>query len=191
MDADLLNGIVTFIVGVFAFVVYKIQKIEEKRNAAIIIIMDIRYAEQVVLSILEKGIDLTLKPILRENNWDKYKHLFASDFSYDNFSSFNRFFDACVEITEARKRLLEVHTANLTAKASVSQERLIAVVGDENINKDEKAKLRQQIIQAINNENWTFDPNEPKDKIYRNMQQMGSLSGMVAFEKLKKIAKIT
>ena len=83
--------------------------------------MDIRHAEQVVVSLLERGfIDReSLKPILHENNWVKYKHLFAADFSYDDFSAINRFFDSCVEIAEARKRMNEVFYSAITAKAAL------------------------------------------------------------------------
>ena len=100
MDAKYLDSLVTFIVGLVALATYWLTKRHEKQNAAAIIIMDIRHAEQVVVSIIERGsIDRNLKPILTENNWAKYKHLFASRFSYDDLASLNRFFDACVEIS--------------------------------------------------------------------------------------------
>ena len=102
MSADIINSVVTGIVGLVAFVVYWLQKREIKRNAATIVVMDIRHAEQVVQSILEKGmVDRFLKNILSENNWAKYKHLFASDLSSDDFAAFNRFFDSCVDISDA------------------------------------------------------------------------------------------
>jgi len=108
MSPDIINSIVTFLVGFVAIGVYWLTKRAERRNAATIVVMDIRHAEQVVLSILEKGIvDKSLKNILYENNWGKYKHLFATEFSYDDFAAFNRFFDACIEIAEARMRMGE------------------------------------------------------------------------------------
>ena len=74
MNPDIINSIVTFVVGLFAIGVYLATKHSEKRNAATIVVMDIRHAEQVVLSLLEKGaVDKSLKIILSENNWAKYK----------------------------------------------------------------------------------------------------------------------
>jgi hypothetical protein len=60
MDFECLNlkyfkNLVTPVVGTVARVVYWLKKRNEKRNAAKIVLMDIRHAEQVVLSILEKG----------------------------------------------------------------------------------------------------------------------------------------
>lgn len=108
MHPDYINSLVTFLVGGVALLVYWLTKINEKRNAATIILMDIRHAEQVVFSILEKGVvDNFLKNIITDNNWNKYKHLFVSEFSQDDFSAFNKFFDACIEISEARKTCLQ------------------------------------------------------------------------------------
>ncbi|TPQ24455.1 hypothetical protein C2U68_19600 [Methylomonas koyamae] len=184
----MLNSIVTFIVGLFAFLVYFLSKRSEKQNAATIVVMDIRHAEQVVLSILEKGlVDKSLKNIISENNWAKYKHLFASDFSYDDFAAFNRFFDACVEISYARNRMLEVFYANLISKASISQQKIFDI---EDLGSPEGQIKKQKIISEFNNEVFVFDPDDPKVRIYQSLQLMGRLSNTVAFEKLKILAGI-
>lgn len=188
MDPNYVNSIVTLIVGFAAVFVYWLTKRAEKRNAAIIIVMDIRHAEQVVFSILETGIiDKTLKNILSENNWAKYKHLFASDFSYDDFACFNRFFESCVEISDARIRMNEVFYANLNAKASIAQQKLFEL----DISDEKWQHKKQEIIEYINSETFVFDPNEPKSRVLQSLQLMGRLSNTIAFYKLKKIAKIT
>ncbi|MDH4319824.1 MAG: hypothetical protein OEV64_15690 [Desulfobulbaceae bacterium] len=186
MDPGIINSIVTFVVGSVALVIYKLTKRSEKKNAATIVVMDIRHAEQVVLSILEKGIvDRTLKNILSENNWAKYKHLFASEFSYDDFAAFNRFFDSCVEIADAKKRMNEVFYASLNAKTSIAQQKILDI---SDISSQEGQAEKKKIIEAINTEDFVFEPNEPKERILRSLQLMGRLSNTVAFEKLKKLA---
>jgi hypothetical protein len=188
MSPDIINSIVTFLVGFVAIGVYWLTKRAEKRNAATIVVMDIRHAEQVVLSILEKGmVDKSLKNILYENNWGKYKHLFASEFSYDDFAAFNRFFDACIEIADARKRMGEVFYASLTAKASIAQQKIFVI---ENISTPEGQVKKQQVIAEIDSEAFVFEPHEPKARIFQSLQLMGRLSNTVAFEKMKKLAGI-
>lgn len=185
MAKDMIDPLVTLFVGLFAFIVYKLKKRSEKRNAATIIVMDIRHAEQVVNALLEKGVvDRSLKDILLENNWTKYKHLFASDFSQDDFSAFNRFFVSCVEISDARRRMLEVFYSNLNAKASFAQQKLLEI---DALKVPDGLVKRQQIIEAINFEDYVFEPNEPKQRILNNLEFMGRLSNTIAFEKLKKI----
>ena len=191
MNPEIFNSIVTLVVGLVGLValgVYWLTKRGEKQNAATIVVMDIRHAEQVVLSILEKGVvDRTLKNILSENNWAKYKHLFASEFSYDDFAAFNRFFDSCVEIADAKKRMNEVFYASLYAKTSIAQQKILDI---QNISSAEAQLEKQKIIEAINAEEFVFEPKEPKERVFRSLQLMGRLSNTVAFEKLKKIGGI-
>lgn len=188
MDLNIINSIVTFVVGLVALVVYGMTKRHEKKNAATIIVMDIRHAEQVVLSILEKGaIDISTKDVLLENNWSKYKHLFASDFSHDDFAVFNRFFNSCVEMSDARKRMREIFYSNLNEKARILQNKILNIKSPED---PEGQALRKKLIDEINIESYVFDPNEPKDRMLQNLRLMGRLSNTVAFEKLKRKAGI-
>lgn len=189
MNPDIINGAVTFVVGFVAVGVYWLTKRSEKRAAATIVIMDIRHAEQVVLSILEKGmVDRTMKNILHDNNWAKYKHLFAENFSQDDFAAFNRFFEACVEIADARKRMVDVFYSNVTAKAEIMHQKIFSI--DDLLSPEGQLK-KQKILHEINTDESFFDPNEPKSRILHNLQLMGRLSNTVAFEKLKAIAGIS
>lgn len=185
---EYLNSLVTLLVGSVALIVYFLAKRNEKRNAATIIVMDIRHAENVVISTLEKGfVDKDTKDALAENNWSKYKHLFASSFSQDDFVAFNRFFESCVEMSDARQRMRETLYASLNAKAEIMQQKIFEI---DNLDTIEGQEKRQKLISLMNNESYIFDPNEPKDRLIKNLQIMGKLSNTVAFEKLKKIAAI-
>lgn len=188
MNLEIINSIVTFVVGLIALGVYWLTKKSEKQAAATIVVMDIRHAEQVVLSILEKGsVDRFMKNILHENNWAKYKHLFATNFSQDDFAAFNRFFEACVEISAARKRMVDVFYENINTKVELTHQKIFAI--EDLLLADGQVK-KEKIIKEINTEEAVFDPNEPKMIVLRNLQLIGRLSNTVAFEKLKKIAGI-
>ena len=56
MNLYIINGIATILVGAIALLVYLLGKHNDKKSAATIIVMDIRAAELVVISILEKGV---------------------------------------------------------------------------------------------------------------------------------------
>lgn len=181
---EFLNSIVTLLVGSIALIVYWLAKRNEKRNAATIIVMDIRHAESVVVSILEKGfVDKDTKDVLSENNWNKYKHLFASDFSQDDFVAFNRFFESCAEMSDAREKIRATFYSSLIAKAEMMQHKILNI---DNLESVEGQKKKQQVINTLNNESYVFDPSEPKDRLIRHLQLMGRLSNTVAFEKLKR-----
>ncbi len=61
-----VKNLATPIVGAVALVVYWLNKRNEKRNAATIVLMDIRHAELVVQSILEKG---AVDTFVKKNNY--------------------------------------------------------------------------------------------------------------------------
>lgn len=183
--SDLFSGGVTFVVGLFAFLVYWLQKRAEKRSAAIVLIMDIRHTEQVISSVLERNtFDIWMGNPVGLVNWEKSKHLFASDLSSDEFSAFNRFFLAAGEISQAREDMRRVFMAGLEAKAAAVQERLCAL-NCESTNYDDDRKV---IIETSSRENYMFDPDEPKNRLVRSLQSMGRLSNNHGFIKLKRIA---
>jgi hypothetical protein len=182
------DSFATLLVGLVAFLTYLLTKRHERQNAAAIIIMDIRHAEQAVLSLVERGlVDRNIKPILHENNWAKYKHLFASRFSYDDLAALNRFFDSCVEIAEARKRMNESFYASINAKAALLQEKILML---EDLDSPTGLVNKNALITRFNNETYFFDPMDPKTIVLKNLELMGQPSTSTAFEKLKRIAKL-
>lgn len=181
-----LNAFVTFVVGFVALVVYRMQKSAELSDASNIILMDIRHAEQAISHLLERQvIDKNIKPLLVDNNWAKYKHLFASRFSQDDFEAFNRFFFACAAVSDAHKRMSEVFYAGILAKAAYIQQQLMEVENPES----EDGKLRREfIINRASKEEYLFDPNEPKTIVMSNLNALSRLSTTVAFHKLSRMA---
>ena len=89
------------LVGFIAIRVYKMQKKDEKKNAAILVVTQIDDLKNKITDIVEiinnnkldaVSIYETLD-ILEENQWNKYKHFFVSDIDLkslriiDNFSA--------------------------------------------------------------------------------------------------------
>lgn len=178
-------NILIVLVGLVALVIYGLTKRAERRDAANILTMDIVRAEEIVLLVRERNmLDKAQKRILTENNWTKYRHLFLSKFSYLEVVSFNRFFDACIEIDEAKRRLDVIFDAGLIAKASIVQEKIFAI-------QDSSTPIgqaeRNKIITQIDDEQHMFLPLEPRDIMIRNISSMSNLSNTPAFEKLQRI----
>lgn len=186
--SDGMSSLVTFLVGLVALVVYWMTKRHERKSAATMIVMDIRHAEQVVVALLERGVlDRGLKNIIHENNWAKYKHLFASILSSDEFASLNRFFESCVEIAEAKRRMNDLFYATLNAKAVLLQQKMLEI---EDVASKEGQEARENLIKKFGTEEYIFDPSEPKQKVLQHLNLLGRPSGSSAFVKLKKIAEM-
>jgi hypothetical protein len=180
-----ISGLVTFVVGFIALLVYLLQRRSEKRSAAILLVMDIRHVERVITEVLQRNsFDRFMGKVQGASNWESHKHLFASVLSTDDLVAFNKFFLACSEISEARADMRSIFMANLTAKASLAQERLCKLDPDSPNFQSERAV----VIDLVSHEKWFFDPDDPKDRIVKSIQVMGRLTQTNGFNKLKKIA---
>lgn len=187
---DLLNPAVTLVAGLIALWVYQLNKKHQQQDAAILIVMDIRRAEQAQRSLMEKGsIDRTMKPFPTSANWLKGKHLFARTLVVDDLALIDRFFDGCEEIESARLSMVALFQATLLAKATASQEQLIELskIADET----ERARQHDAVVAASKAAGYYFDADEPKERVAKVLLSMGRPSTSVGFSKLVQIAKIS
>jgi hypothetical protein len=182
---DIANGLVTLVVGLVALLVYILQRRAERKSAAILLIMDIRHAERVITEVLQRNsFDRFMGKVQGATNWEVHKHLFASLLSTDDLVSFNKFFLACSEISEARADMRAIFMSNLNSKAQAAQGRLCSLDPESQGYQIERAK----IINVVSAESWVFDPDDPKERIVKSIQVMGRLTHTPGFIRLKKIA---
>lgn len=89
LNSGFFIALVTFGVGLFAIYLYKKQQKDNKRNAARLIIQEIRYAEQqirnakMLTASVETNYYMALK-LLPTNSWHKNIHLFVEDLKEEN-----------------------------------------------------------------------------------------------------------
>lgn len=180
------SGIATILTGAVAIYLYKRQIAHEKRNAAITLVLEIRQTEQKVSTILHTKI-IKMERIPFTGNWDRYKHFFSSDLSYDDFALFNRFFESILNISDASQKRIDIHYAGLTAKAATAQELLLNI----SKNTEEEYKIeREKIISLINKEEFLFQPDDPLRIIIESIEKIEMPSTTLAFSKLREIAKL-
>jgi hypothetical protein len=186
---DWVNPLVTLIAGFVAMFIYVVRKQHERRDAATLVVMDIRRAEQVLALIDENtsGDFRKLSRILFENNWAKHKHLFVSRLSMDDFALLNIFFDGCAQIDNARSALEDVFYENLRAKSGAIQGRIAAIA---NLATPEGQAERQRLIDSFGNDQYVYAPDEPKQRILRSRLLIHPITWTNAFERLKSIAVI-
>lgn len=79
---QLLNnylGFITLVVGVLVFLLYKKQKVDHKRDAAKLILQEIRYAEQKIRKYREVKSYKLYDRLLPTNSWNDNIHLFIKE----------------------------------------------------------------------------------------------------------------
>jgi hypothetical protein len=106
LNSNFFIALITLIVGLGAYAVYMLQKRDSKREAANIILLEIRAAERKLVEI-KKSLrseslpnDLRLMPT---ENWSKFSYLFIRDFDRDEWDSIVNFYNNCHLIDETVK----------------------------------------------------------------------------------------
>lgn len=102
------DNILLILTGFLAFAVYFLQKKAEKRNAAILVLSQINELKEKISKVTEiiSGNQLNLTEIyetldiLNDNQWNKYKHLFASKIDSNSIRIIDRFYESVSLIRE-------------------------------------------------------------------------------------------
>lgn len=76
-------GFVTFIAGITVYIVYINQKRDKKRDAARIILQEIRRAEDIISDYIEHGQYKFTKKIIATNSWATNVHHFVGNLTHD------------------------------------------------------------------------------------------------------------
>jgi len=79
LNSNFFIALVTFCVGSFAIYLYVKQKSDRKRDAAKLILQEIRYAEQKIRKFREVELYKLYDKVLPTNSWNDNIHLFIKD----------------------------------------------------------------------------------------------------------------
>jgi len=83
VNSNFFLAFVTLLVGGIAIMLYLVQKINKKRDAARIIVQEIRRAEDIISDYKETGSYQFAKKIIATNSWAENIHLFVGDLDND------------------------------------------------------------------------------------------------------------
>lgn len=93
---NLFSGLATLLTGTVVIVIYFVQKKDTKRQAARVLLTEIRIAEERIGQISDKMLNNNvsdLPSVFPTKNWKQYSHLFVSDFDQDELKLINSFYD--------------------------------------------------------------------------------------------------
>jgi len=102
---DYVNATVAGIVGLFIFVIYYKQKLDNKRDAANILLLELQNAERQIKQIKEslaanKGLPQDIFTMPNEN-WSKYSYLFVKDLERNEWDKISDFYNKCKLLDQA------------------------------------------------------------------------------------------
>lgn len=216
-ESNVFIALATYVAGFIGFRIYKNQKIDEKRNAANIILLEVERAEKALSSLttenpipeVDSGSSAVLMPT---SSWDKYKHLFIADFVNHRaeWDKITDFYTLCSQYDEAVIKNAEVTSRN-TIERAVNYQRVLAdlaakhaidrmVITDTDELSEDQAKYLQQrqriSEEVIGTDNYPADLRQYTPKLYHGKaaEILGridrNISTSTSGEKIKNIARI-
>ncbi|HIF9183916.1 TPA: hypothetical protein ACX6PV_000863 [Photobacterium damselae] len=179
--ANNFSSVITVVAAGGAYCVYYMEKRAHKRQAATIIIMDVRRIETLLSRLkANRSLDFIDSKASFKNSWEQYKHLFVTDMSPDGFERISNLFIIADEIKSFLNLREDLYRENLFEKVRITQQKLV---------KDDSSKP-SEVMSLMNEARGAFDPNYPSDIIYQLKDAAHLVSSTVDFETLRKIAKI-
>jgi hypothetical protein len=199
-----IAGLTTLATGLIAIWVFKSQKKDEKINAAVSILFEVRNAENNVDIISEKlnsNSAFDLPRVLPSNSWKKYSHLFARDFDEDEFRLINTFYSSCEFIEDLAERQNEYVWIAAEERARVAQQLLGDIhqecQRDSIGNEEQKAKapekfskLRDSLTKFYTEEDYFYAPKRPLVGLKFSIDHLQKITCTTCGSKLKKLAKV-
>lgn len=120
LNSNFFAGLATLLVGGFAIGLYKKQKIDYKRDISLLILQEIRYAEQRVRGSQEFSKNAENYPLssklLPTNSWYKNIHLFMDDFEEPQRDAISRFYAQVEYIDLIIKEISDYKTSIIEEK---------------------------------------------------------------------------
>ena len=93
LDSNFFTGLITLLVGFSAIILYFRQKNDQKRDAAKLILQEIRYAEQTIRIAKEHGYNYYLaNKLLPTNSWHKNINFFVHELKETDIDLISRFY---------------------------------------------------------------------------------------------------
>ena len=173
-------------VGLSALFVYFMQKRDEVRSAATLILGQIDSIERSVAALKD---DYQLgnvavyhsKPIIRGNTWEQYKHLFAKGLSRSEYDMVQHFFDHTEQLERARLDIISTITTGWKDKSSTEHK----VVADMIVHQtpDTEFLAFQSQFRPLE---LVFTPDIVINSLTKSLSNFAPLSGTTAYQKIHK-----
>ncbi len=188
-DSNSFSGLATILTGLVAYIIFRLQKREERLKAARIILMEIEDCESLFNTIKQNGI-LNLSEIRQlpiSDSWNKYKYIFAKKLKNSDLKLIDNFYNTCFLIN---KELNEAYSLPdfWREKGRIVAEKH-ASFSESSKDKKEYEEMKEK-IKLFEEDSYWWQPFEPSKKIIERIKSIQYITTTPTGDRLKEIAKI-
>lgn len=186
-NSTLFQTIVILMTASFVFIVYFMNKRNQKREAAIILLDEIRLAENAIDEIRRNRAITELNAIMPVNSWAKHKHLFANELNQDEFALVTQFYNRCEYAEKYRCLLYDLLNESVLEKAKHLQVKLIDLMTDDVMNNTSDYQTKKNLlIELADAEDWLFRADRPVTNILDYITNIQFITPTSSGDKLRK-----
>lgn len=125
---DYTEAVTTLVSVAVVLFIYGQGKRDEKRNAARILILEIKAAERALKEVQRNDYSVNqLTFILPTESWSKFQHYFVKDLSNDQFIEITEFYNSCSTAQKALDRMKNVLPVANEEKIRLTQQALLTL----------------------------------------------------------------
>lgn len=196
LGSNLLVCLVTLVVGMFAWLVYRQQRSDQVRDAALVVWTEIRQIEKEVSSLrawINDGARMEVASlqnidILPVDNWVKYQHIFSKELDAVDYGELSAFYSAARTISKQVGQLKEVVPNQIRERQNQYIDSLMATYTS--ADRDKWAKIPEGLSQYFHVDGGVYLPNFWKDNATAFVSLIHPISGMTVGDKLKRLADL-
>jgi hypothetical protein len=189
LSSDLARNIISIGAALTAFIIYMLNKRDKKRQAAIILYLEIQEIEKNINLILKSENNLKRYDIkiLSTNSWNIYKNYFALDFNKNEYDALSNFYFIAESIENERKTLETLMLVEGEAKTKKLQETLVDLA--KNMDKERYLVEKNRVLDISVKETFSFLMDRPSNKYANYLSQFKEITITTVGNKIRKIAK--
>lgn len=190
LNSNFFIALTALFVGFFVVVIYIFQKKDQKKNAANIILSEIRNAEKVLDEIKRVGSEEGLRNlfVMPTNNWNNYSHLFIKDFDSDEWNLMNDFYSKCT-LTEKTLEVIRSNLYSQLGEKAKSVQHFLGQLAKDAISDADYDNKKKIFLDRFQREGHLFRPSQPlRDLII--LLDVPKITTSTIGLKLKKIANV-
>lgn len=191
------SWIATALTWIVALLIYSKQKKDQKINAALAIITEVRYAEKQLEFYKSKADNVSSNvdypPILMSNSWRTYSHYFIRDFDYEEFNILTKFYERCLMIQELWSKDNNFFWVTTEERAKILPNTISRIAELAEDDEDFIRKRDEVMARISRTDNWshmTYSPMKTVNGIKLYIEEIDFVTKLPIWEKLKKLAKI-
>jgi hypothetical protein len=193
---SLSSAIATVLTGGVAIWIYFTQKKDSKKQAARVLLTEIRIAEERIDQIRDKIINnstMDLPSVFTTDNWKKYAHLFISNFDQDELKLINSFYDYGQVIEDFAKRNNNYFWLVTEERAKVSVAQVATFISNSyglTTPDDDVLNRKKYLEHGLDEYNSMYSPQKTLNGIKDYLPKVPKITTSSCGIKLKKIANL-